>query len=120
MSAGSCTCHKVAGGILAFNTKAKFFIESFCSVIDFENFQFNAPGLRIARRDNRFQQGSPDTSPPVKRVDNDHPHEYLAASILDVRIANQPFSLMDQGDASRIEMSRKIMLLPRFVPPPDF
>jgi len=113
-------CHDVAGKGFIFNTKAKSFIEFLCPIIDFEDFQSDALGLLVTRRNNRLKQFSPNTLPLVMRMNNEHSYEQLATSILDMGIPDQFMFLVRQGNGLRIKVSGEIVSLPLFIPTPNF
>ena len=112
--------HDVTSGSFTFNGEAKFCIDSLCPIVDFEYLQSDALGLLIARRNNSLDQFSSDTLPLVMRMNNDHSYEQLSISIFDMGIPNQLVFLVYQSNLLGIEVSRKIVSLPLFIPTPNF
>lgn len=59
----------------AFNIEAISFIECFCYIIDFKDFQFDSFGLLVSRRNSRLKQFFPNTFPLVMRMNDDHSYK---------------------------------------------
>jgi len=112
--------HDVTIRSFTFNTEAISFIDFFYLSIDFEYFQPDTLGLLSTRRNNKRKQFSPDTLPLVTRMNNDHSNKQMVTSILDMGIPNQLVFLAHQRNTLRIKVSREIVLLPLFIPTPNF
>ncbi len=111
--------HDEATGGFAFHFEAMPFIERLCHFIDFEDLQSYVPGFPASRSNNGCKKPCPNPIPPMVRMNNDHPYEYLAISILDVGIRDQILLIQCQRNLPGIKVGRKITELPLLIPTPD-
>lgn len=115
-----CNHHDVTTGSFIFNIEAMPFIEFLGLIIDFEYFQTDPLGLLLTRRNSGLKQSASDAIPLMMRVNNDHSYEQLVTPIFNMRIPNQFTLFMNHRNAVGVEVSRKVVFLPRIIPAPNF